>query len=125
MQHLERVAGFWHAAAYMTNAVVFLATGLSISLVRIADAPVLALVVLVTMALVRVVLAVVAVRDRAQSAVVLAAGVRGALPLALALVLPATLADRSSIIDAVFAVVIVTLVLQGGLLRWVLARVAS
>jgi CPA1 family monovalent cation:H+ antiporter len=125
MQHLERVAGFWHAAAYMTNAVVFLATGLSISLVRIADAPVLAIVVLATMALVRVVLAIVAVRDRAQSAVVFAAGVRGALPLALALALPATLAHRDVIIDAVFAVVIVTLVLQGGVLRLALARVTS
>jgi CPA1 family monovalent cation:H+ antiporter len=38
---------------------------------------------------------------------------RGALPLAPALALPADLSQRAEIIDAVFATVFVTLVLQG------------
>jgi NhaP-type Na+/H+ or K+/H+ antiporter len=38
---------------------------------------------------------------------------RGGLPLALALALPATLPGRPVLIDAVFATVLATLVLQG------------
>ena len=41
------------------------------------------------------------------------AGMRGALSLALALVLPMTIPFRSQIIDAVFGVVAVTLIIQG------------
>jgi CPA1 family monovalent cation:H+ antiporter len=125
LQHRERIAAFWHAAAYMTNAIVFLATGLSISLTRIADAPELAAVVLGAVVVVRAGLALIAVRERAAATIVLAAGVRGALPLALALALPASVPHREIIIDAVFAVVIVTLVVQGGVLRTILRWVES
>jgi NhaP-type Na+/H+ or K+/H+ antiporter len=41
------------------------------------------------------------------------AGMRGALSLALALVLPDSIPFRAAIIDAVFGVVAVTLVVQG------------
>ncbi|HEY1429806.1 MAG TPA: cation:proton antiporter [Candidatus Tumulicola sp.] len=125
LQHRERIANFWHAAAYMTNAVVFLATGMSISVLRIADAPQLAAVVLVAIVVVRAGLAFIAVRERAAATIILTAGVRGALPLALALALPPSLPHRDSIVDAVFAVVIVTLVVQGGILRAILRWVAT
>jgi CPA1 family monovalent cation:H+ antiporter len=124
VQHLRRVGNFWHAGAYMTNAIVFLMTGLSISVTRMAQAPLLVLAVLAAIVLVRAGLTFAAVRSRGGAAMVLAAGVRGALPLAMALALPASLPYREQIVDAVFAIVILTLVVQGGLLRWVVGLVA-
>jgi CPA1 family monovalent cation:H+ antiporter len=50
------------------------------------------------------------------------AGMRGALSLALALGLPATFPQRGEIIDATFAIVLVTLVLQGATIEALLRR---
>ena len=50
------------------------------------------------------------------------AGVRGGLSLALALGLPADFPGRASILDAVFAVVFLTVVVQGWILEPVLRR---
>jgi NhaP-type Na+/H+ or K+/H+ antiporter len=50
------------------------------------------------------------------------AGMRGALPLALALALPDTVDHRAEILDAVLATVFVTLVLQGLPLHPVISR---
>jgi CPA1 family monovalent cation:H+ antiporter len=47
---------------------------------------------------------------------------RGALSLALALGLPEHFPNRSQIIDATFAIVLVTLVLQGATIETVLKR---
>jgi CPA1 family monovalent cation:H+ antiporter len=44
------------------------------------------------------------------------AGLRGGLPIALALGLPAAFPQRPQVVDAVFSVVFVTLVVQGWLL---------
>jgi CPA1 family monovalent cation:H+ antiporter len=117
MQHLRHVGEFWHAAGYMTNAIVFLATGLSIVAGRIVHEPLLIFVVLATLLAARALLSWIAMPRWPASAFVFFAGVRGALPLALALALPSSLPHRAEIVDGVFAVVIVTLVLQGGVLR--------
>ena len=72
--------------------------------------------------LARALLALVAARERAGRITVFLAGMRGALPLALALSLPDALPFRPQIIDATFAVVLVTIVVQGGPLEVVLKR---
>ena len=112
----------WSALAFMANAVVFIATGLVIRPDRILHEPVLVIVAVVAVALARAGLALVAVRDRADRITVFLAGMRGALPLALALSLPDTLPLRAQIIDATFAVVLVTIVVQGAPLTLVLER---
>jgi NhaP-type Na+/H+ or K+/H+ antiporter len=125
MQHLRRVGEFWHSTAYMTNSIVFLATGLSIVAGRIVHEPWMVVVVLLTLFAVRAVLSFAAMPRWPQSAFVFFAGVRGALPLALALALPVTTPYRAQIVDGVFAVVIVTLAIQGGLVKRALQAVAG
>ena len=112
----------WAALAFMANAVVFLATGLVIRPDRIVHEPVLVLAAVVAVTLARAGLALIATRERRGRITVFLAGMRGALPLALALSLPETLAYRAQIIDATFAVVLVTIVVQGAPLELVLAR---
>jgi CPA1 family monovalent cation:H+ antiporter len=104
---------FWNAAAYMVNAVLFLATGLVIDPARALHEPLLVAVALLVVLGSRAVLAWFVAPDMRTRATVFLAGMRGALPLALALALPVSLAERPAIIDAVFATVFVTLVVQG------------
>jgi len=112
----------WGALAFMANAVVFLATGLVIRPDRIVHEPGLVVAAVVTVTLARAALALFATRERSGRITVFLAGMRGALPLALALSLPDTLAYRAQIIDATFAVVLVTIVVQGAPLELVIAR---
>jgi CPA1 family monovalent cation:H+ antiporter len=112
----------WNALAFMANAVVFIATGLLIRPERIAHEPGLVITAVVAVSLARVAIALVATRDRAGRITVFLAGMRGALPLALALSLPDTLPYRPQIIDATFAVVLVTIVVQGASLEPILKR---
>jgi CPA1 family monovalent cation:H+ antiporter len=122
MSHTEEVDRAWNALAFVANAVVFIATGLLIQPDRIAHEPVLVLAAVGVVWLARVLLALVATRDRAGRITVFLAGMRGALPLALALSLPDTVPFRPQIIDATFAVVLVTIVVQGAPLEVVLKR---
>ncbi|MBV8643322.1 MAG: cation:proton antiporter, partial [Candidatus Eremiobacteraeota bacterium] len=112
----------WSALAFVANAVVFIATGLLIRPDRIVHEPALVLAAVAAVTLARVLLSLVATRDRADRITVFLAGMRGALPLALALSLPEALPYRPQIIDATFAVVLVTIVVQGAPLEVVLAR---
>ncbi|HTJ28591.1 MAG TPA: cation:proton antiporter [Candidatus Limnocylindria bacterium] len=118
----EDVDRVWAAAAFVANAVVFLATGLLIRPSRIVHQPLLVLVAVAAVLLARLLLALLATRDRAGRITIFLAGMRGALPLALALSLPDTLRYRPQIIDATFAVVLVTIVAQGAPLEVVLSR---
>lgn len=122
ISNAEDVHRAWSALAFMANAVVFLATGLLIRPERIVHEPALVIAAIVTVTLARAALALVAVRDRAGRITVFLAGMRGALPLALALSLPDALPHRAQIIDATFAVVLVTIVGQGLPLEMVLKR---
>jgi CPA1 family monovalent cation:H+ antiporter len=125
----EDIDRFWEVIAFVANAVVFLATGLTIQLPRLLHVPLLVLaaigVVFVSRALLTFgVLPVFAGRSFAPGwrATVFFAGMRGALSLALALGLPPEFPQRGEIVDATFAVVLVTLVFQGATIQALLGR---
>jgi CPA1 family monovalent cation:H+ antiporter len=128
-QSAEEVDRFWDALAYVFNAFVFLATGLAIQADRIFHEPYLVGVAIVAVLASRGVLAYFVLplfpRMRAQHGsrtTTFVAGIRGGLALALALDLPATVPHRAELIDAVFAVVFVTLAIQGIAIEPVLRR---
>lgn len=112
----------WAAAAFIANACVFLATGLLIQPARILHEPALVAVAVAGVWAARLLLASLAARRRSDRATIFLAGMRGALPLALALSLPAGLPARPQIIDATYAIVLVTIVAQGALLVLVVGR---
>lgn len=117
---IRDVESFWGALAFLANSLVFLFMGFALDLRRVAAEP---LTIVVTIAIVfasRALLAYGALLSagigaalRSWQHVVAWSGLRGGLALALALNLPANLPGRDSIIDATFAVVLVTLVTQG------------
>lgn len=118
----DDVDAFWNAIAFIVNAMVFLATGLVLQLSNVLQHPLLVGVAVAAVVLSRVVLAGLVIRPASWRVTVVFAGIRGGLPLALALALPATVPGRAEIIDAVVGVVLFTLVLQGIALEPVLAR---
>jgi monovalent cation:H+ antiporter, CPA1 family len=122
IENAEEVDRVWSAVAFIANAAVFLATGLLIQPQRIAHEPVLMFAAVGLVWAARAVLALLATRDRAGRITVFLAGMRGALPLALALSLPRSLVLRPQIIDATFAVVLFTIVAQGVPLETILSR---
>jgi CPA1 family monovalent cation:H+ antiporter len=122
IENAEEVDRVWSAVAFIANAAVFLATGLLIQPQRIAHEPLLVFAAVGLVWAARAVLALAATRDLAGRITVFLAGMRGSLPLALALSLPAQLVLRPQIIDATFAVVLFTIVAQGVPLEAILAR---
>ncbi len=107
------VDAFWSAIAFVANAFVFLLTGLSVSLERIAYEPLLVALTIAAAVLSRALLALLVIRRRSWQIVVLLAGMRGGLSLALALTLPDDFPQRAPIVDAVFGLVLFTLIVQG------------
>jgi CPA1 family monovalent cation:H+ antiporter len=125
----EDIDRFWEVIAFVANAVVFLATGLTLQLPRLLHEPLLAFaavaVVVVSRALLTFgVLPVFATRTfpAGWRATAFSAGMRGALSLALALGLPVQFPHRAQIVDGTFAVVLVTLVAQGATIEMFLRR---
>jgi CPA1 family monovalent cation:H+ antiporter len=111
---------FWSVLAFFANSLVFLLLGLRIDVARIFHEPYLIFSTLLLVAIARVVLSYGLLRFTLASKqrthwqhVISIAGMRGALSLALAVLLPDTMPYRAVIIDAVFAVVTTTLVVQG------------
>ncbi len=120
---------FWSVAAFIANSLLFLVVGLRIEVPRIWHEPALVLSTLGLLVAARLVLAYTVLplaRVRgAQPAwrhVIALAGIRGALSLALALGLPPTVPMRAQIVDAVFAVVAATLIVQGIAIGPLIAR---
>jgi CPA1 family monovalent cation:H+ antiporter len=112
------IDAFWSVLAFIANSLVFLLLGLRIQFDRIFHEPLLLCLTLGLVAASRAVLAYVGlpllgINHRGWNHIVMLAGMRGALSLALALVLPDSIPFRATIIDAVFGVVAVTLVVQG------------
>jgi CPA1 family monovalent cation:H+ antiporter len=70
----------------------------------------------------RILLAALVIRPFTWSVTVVFAGLRGGLALALVLALPVNIPMRPQIIDAVFAVVLFTLIVQGVVLEPLLRR---
>ncbi|MBC5801025.1 MAG: cation:proton antiporter [Candidatus Eremiobacteraeota bacterium] len=122
MANRNDVDAFWNAAAYMANAVLFLAAGILISPERVLHEPLLVAITVLAVVSARAIMAVLVVPDTPGRVTVFMAGMRGALPLALAIALPATLISRPQILDAVFATVMATLVIQGIPLKSVVQR---
>ncbi len=127
----EDIDRFWAILAFLANSILFLLVGLRIEFARIIHQPILVLTTLALLTISRLVLAygglpLIGMRaDRmVWRHVVALAGIRGALSLALALSIPQSLAGRPQIVDAVFAVVFVTLVAQGIAIGPVVARAA-
>jgi CPA1 family monovalent cation:H+ antiporter len=118
----DDVDTFWSTIAFIANAMVFLATGLVLQIGRIGTHPLLAAVAIVAVVASRVVLAALIIRPMTWRVTVVFAGIRGGLSLALALALPAALAYRDEIVDAVIAVVLFTLIVQGIALEPLLER---
>lgn len=127
---VRAIERFWDNTAFGANAIVFLLVGLNLRLARIFAEPLLLGAVLVAVVGSRAVLAYVLVPLGRRGGVaqgwrhaIALAGLRGGLSLALALGLPRTFPNRAQIIDAVFAVVFLTLVVQGWTLAPLLRRI--
>jgi CPA1 family monovalent cation:H+ antiporter len=125
----EEIDRFWEVIAFIANAVVFLATGLLLQIPRLLNDPLLVLMAIAAVVASRAmltfgVLPVLGVGELRSGwrATAFFAGMRGALSLALALGLPANFPQRGHIIDATFAIVLVTLVVQGATIESVLKR---
>ncbi|GAC1542612.1 MAG: hypothetical protein NVS2B17_21370 [Candidatus Velthaea sp.] len=128
-QSIEDVDRFWEVIAFIANALVFLSTGLLIQANRIVHEPVLVSVSIAAIFAARALLAfgvlpLLNVRRNRPGwrTTTFFSGMRGALSLALALGLPDGFPHRPEIIDATFAIVFVTLVVQGAALEPVLQR---
>ena len=122
MDNRDVVDEFWRSGAYIANAAVFLATGLLIDVPRALHEPLLVAATIGAALLTRAALSFAAGTDEASRITIFLAGMRGALPLALAFALPPNVQHRASIIDGVFAVVLITLVLQGASLEPIVTR---
>ncbi len=127
----ERIDSFWEIVAFLVNSVLFLLIGFELHLDRLVselpDAVVLIVVILATRAVIVGGLGVLADwrrRDlpRAWRPVIVWAGLRGAVPIALALGLPADLPGRAELVAMVFGVVLVSLLGQGLTMPHVLRR---
>jgi CPA1 family monovalent cation:H+ antiporter len=120
--HSDEVDAFWSTIAFIANAMVFLAAGLVLQIGQIGNRPMLVLVAIAAVVASRILLASLVIRSWAWRVTVVFAGMRGALSLALALALPPALPYRTEIIEAVFGVVLFTLVVQGIALEPLLER---
>lgn len=128
---VRAIEHFWDYTAFLANAVVFLLVGLSLKLERIFNEPLLLLATVIATIAARLALAYVLVPvrrgpdspERGWREGIALAGVRGGLSLALALGLPLNFPNRAEILDAVFAVVFLTLVVHGWALAPLLARI--
>ncbi len=127
IEAIQEIDRFWAVLAFLSNSLVFLLLGLRINFARILDEPLLVALTLVLVLgsrflLTYVGLHILGINDRNWKRIVMLAGMRGALSVALALVLPVTIPFRAEIIDVVFGVVAVTLIIQGLAIGPVLRR---
>ncbi|MBD5655706.1 MAG: sodium:proton antiporter [Candidatus Eremiobacteraeota bacterium] len=119
---------FWAVLAFLANAIVFVLMGIRIEFVRVLHEPVLVLLTLAFVTLARVLLGYVVLPLAGARvapgwrSVVALSGMRGAVSIALAIGLPADIPMRPMIVDAVFGVVLVTLVAQGLAIGPVISR---
>lgn len=120
---------FWDLAALLANSVVFLLVGFTLNLERIFHEPLLVVAALAGALAARVILAFGLVRFPGGAArigwrrAIGLAGLRGGLSVAMALGLPQDFPSRPQVIDAVFAVVFMTLVVQGWAIAPIVRRV--
>ncbi|MBV8245564.1 MAG: cation:proton antiporter [Candidatus Eremiobacteraeota bacterium] len=126
------VERFWDVLALAANACVFFLTGAALDISHAFSRPLAAVAALFGIAVARLVLAYaltpLAMGTEAKPAwlhVIRVAGARGALSLALAIALPATLAFRDLAIDVTFAVVLATLLASALVVPRTIRRLAG
>jgi len=123
LSHRDDVDVFWNAGAAITNTVLFFATGLLIDPVALTHNPLIVIATVCGLIASRAIIAVCSLCEAKTRAVLFLAGMRGALPIALALSLPEAVPSRDLIFDGVAASVILTIVIQGAplepMLRWI------
>ena len=113
----DGVRSFWRTAANAANIVLFFLLGAAVDARNVPHAALIMTVTAAAVVIARVLLAYGVLQfarkyvTRAWMHVVRMAGVRGALSVALALSLPATLAQRGQLISATFAVAVATMLL--------------
>lgn len=124
----EGVEHFWDAAAVLANCALFFLIGTALDLTTLVHSLPAAGVTLAAVLLARAVLAYGLLhfaRSQLQPfwrTVVRMAGIRGALSLALALATPAGIPQHALIVDATFAVVVVTILAGSLTLTWRMER---
>ena len=122
------VAHFWEVAAIAANVALFFLIGAALDLTRLLHALPPAGVTIAAVLIARIALAyglLSIVRRHLKPfwrTVVRMAGIRGALSLALALATPTGVPQRAVIVDATFAVVVVTILIGSLTLSRRLAR---
>ena len=128
VESAESVEKFWERLALAANLLLFFLIGAALDFTRLTHSLPAAAITLAAVFLARVILAYGLLRlahvhlRPFWMTVVRMAGIRGALALALALATPAAISQRGTIVDATFAVVVIT-VLAGTLtLPWRLER---
>ena len=123
----EDVNRFWDVGALLANVLVFFLVGASLQIGRVAQEPIFVVACIVAIAVARIVVAGLLLPcpyPREWIDVVRVAGMRGALCLALALAIPASIPYREAIVDATFAVSLATLAAGSLTLTRVVARAA-
>lgn len=123
----DEVRRFWDLAAVAANALVFFLVGAALQIGHVAQEPAFVVVCLVAIAVSRVLVAGLVSGGgypREWIGVIRVAGMRGALSLALAIALPASTPYREAIVDATFAVALVTILASALATDRVVARVA-
>jgi CPA1 family monovalent cation:H+ antiporter len=109
----EEVRRFWDSIALGANALVFFLVGAALQIGQLAQEPGFVVACLVAIAVSRIVVAGLLLPcgyPREWIAVVRVAGMRGALSIALAIALPASVPYREAIVDASFAVALATII---------------
>jgi CPA1 family monovalent cation:H+ antiporter len=117
------VSEFWEFIAFFVNSIVFLLIGDQINIRGLADNGMLILVTIVALVIVRAISIyglgtisnLITQQDISwqEETVLWWGGVRGSVSIALALSVPVILESRQDIIEAVFGVVLFTLLVQG------------
>ncbi len=123
---------FWEYIAFALNSVVFLLIGFEVHLPTLGVAwleiGVVYLIVLMARGIV-VALATTALRQTRErisaswNAILVWGGLRGALSMVLVLALPVTLPNRDLLITLTFGIVLLSILLQGLSMQWLLTRV--
>jgi CPA1 family monovalent cation:H+ antiporter len=124
----EDVNRFWDVGAVVANVLVFFMVGAALEIGRVAQAPVFTIACIAGIAVARAVvggLLLLGPYPREWIDVVRVGGMRGALCLALALAIPASIAYREPIIDATFAVSLATLAIGSFAIEPVVRRAAA
>ena len=110
----------WDALAFVANVALFVLVGLTLRLEVVFGEPALFVACAIAAVVARALIAYLFVplrgltrRPMAWHHAIALSGMRGGLSLALALSLPPAMPSREAVIDAVFAVVFLTLVVQG------------